>query len=547
MHLLESIINKGGATDRQKHTKEAPLCPEEITPLLKPLSVLVSRIPPLTELQEGMDEFEDVFPLLRDTWFNIAAHDISLASDVGKRHRKELRIIAEHSPPLVAENRFDLLESDIELNTVLRRGTSSHHAHDKKRTLSSELPSLENDIKKLSYSKAVFLNAALLIESLRATAGDCTKSFTYYLDPALGNPEMANCMKAIVEKCVGIYLEKALAANSAKFSAPYIAVRLAETFMACCHKIDRVQQVAAAAATRIITHCPSALCERRSLFTLLDLLSLLWSSCLDEDLDEFEWKSTFTSADGSVSIELADNYEFRQRTLNNLHNLARSWVSAAMNVAPLDVKGLFQTYLSEHEDDGAYGRISLGRSFALEMGSTIPAGNQRLTSIDNHGNTLVNVASDFIAQYTTRQEYRYSEKSTVTEPEAWPLTNQIMNGSVLPPTYLDAVRDIDSALAGLEVQISRDGNVPMEIPRNLLRRAAALLCSGHEVQPSIISHLVNIPFQMLTAEAINMGISLWLGVIHENPKTEARILVEVANAAEQTINRKMGIFDPRFK
>lgn len=507
----------------------------------------MSKIPPLTELIDGTGEFEDVFPLLRDAWFNIAAHDILLTSDVGKRYRKELRTIAEHSPPLVAENRFDLLESDIELNTVLRRGTHSHHANDKKRALSAELPSLENDIKKLSYSKTVFLNAALLIETLRASSGDCTKAYTYYLDPALGSPEMANCMKAIVEKCVGIYLDRALTASSAKFSAPYIAVRLAETFMACCHRVEQVQQVAAAAATRIVTYCPSALCERRSLFALLDLLSLLWSSCLDEEIDEFEWKSTFTSAGGSVRIELADNYEFRQRTLNNLHNLARSWVSAVMNVAPLDVKGLLQTYLSEHEDDGAYGHISLGRSFALEMGSVIPSSNQRLSSIDNHGNTLINVASDFVAQYTTRQEYRYSEKSTVAEREnQWPLTGQTMS-SALSPTYTDAVRDIDGALAGLEVQISRNSKIPMEIPRNLLRRAAALLCNGSEVQPSLISHLVNIPFQMMTSEAINMGISLWLGVIHENPNTEARILVEVANASERTANRKMGIFDPKFK
>jgi phosphatidylinositol 4-kinase A len=38
----------------------------------------------------------------------------------------------------------------------------------------------------------------------------------------------------------------------------------------------------------------------------------------------------------------------------------------------------FQTYLSEYEDDGADGHISLGRSFALEMASLIPLSDQRL-------------------------------------------------------------------------------------------------------------------------------------------------------------------------
>lgn len=30
-------------------------------------------------------------------------------------------------------------------------------------------------------------------------------------------------------------------------------------------------------------------------------------------------------------------------------------------------------------------------------------------AIDRHGDTIINVASDFVAQYTTRQEYRYAD------------------------------------------------------------------------------------------------------------------------------------------
>lgn len=37
-----------------------------------------------------------------------------------------------------------------------------------------------------------------------------------------------------------------------------------------------------------------------------------------------------------------------------------------------------QTYLSESEDDGSYGNVALGRSFALEMGSFIPPSDRRL-------------------------------------------------------------------------------------------------------------------------------------------------------------------------
>ena len=43
-----------------------------------------------------------------------------------------------------------------------------------------------------------------------------------------------------------------------------------------------------------------------------------------------------------------------------------------------DVVDANQTYLSEFDDDGAYGHVALGRSFALEMGSAIPTADQKL-------------------------------------------------------------------------------------------------------------------------------------------------------------------------
>lgn len=68
----------------------------------------------------------------------------------------------------------------------------------------------------------------------------------------------------------------------------------------------------------------------------------------------------------------------------------------------------------------------MGRSFALEMGSLIPQSDQRLGkvscniisglvltlasgSIGNHGGDSINIASGFIAQYTARQKYPYSD------------------------------------------------------------------------------------------------------------------------------------------
>ncbi|KAK2750110.1 phosphatidylinositol-4- kinase [Myotisia sp. PD_48] len=498
VYLLEHIVNQGAVIDKEKsHPNDAESTAQQIVPLLKPTAILLSKIGPLENLPAGVCDNEDIIYLLRDAWFNIAAHDISLASDIGRANYDDLLVLAEYSPSLVSENRTELLESDIELNTVLRRGQNPQATVDKKRTLSAQLPALDTDIRRLTYPKALFLNAALLIETLRATSGTCTGVYTYFLDPIVSSGEMGNCMKAIADKVVTIYLERILRSTHTKFSAPYIAQQLADTFIACCHRIKKVQQVACLAASRIVHSCPSSLCEKRSLFTLLDLLSLLWSSCLEEDLDEFAWKSCFVSPSRKVQIELSDNYEFRRYTLNNLHKLSRSWVVGVMNIAPLDIKGLLQTYLSDYEDDGAYGHVSIGRSLALEIGATIPFSNSRL-----------------------------DDRSTLTED------------------YPGTVQD---ALEALESRIRQEKKLSLDLPRHILRKAAALLCNSDGIQTALISHLVNIPFQIFTRESIKTGISLWLGVINENPRTEPRIIVEVAQAWERTIHHKQGIFDANFK
>lgn len=161
--------------------------------------------------------------------------------------------------------------------------------------------------------------------------------------------------------------------------------------------------------------------------------------------------------------------------------------------------------------------------------------------------SLVNVASDFIAQYTTRQEYRYSELSRPGGPVG--KSNRISRSTLIysQPDVRAAVREVEAVLAGLLSKTRQAEAIPPDELREALRKAAALLCSGSDAEPSIVHYLVNIPFEIFTKESIKFGISLWLGVINENPRTESRILAEIAEAWERTIKRKKGIFDPSFE
>ncbi|KAK8168122.1 hypothetical protein BKA80DRAFT_300117 [Phyllosticta citrichinensis] len=542
---LEDIVSKGDAHGAVEgtHLADTEISAQEIAQLLAPLAILTSEN---ASTAEDYIEDETFISLQRDAWFNVAVHGFSLTSPLGKRYLNDLRILAQHSPTLITENRTDQLESDVELNTVLRRGKSGEHIIEQKRRLMELLPSCEADIKSLSYPEVVFLNTVHLVEGLRASSGDCTKILNYFIDPRLRGKEIGNCMVAIAEAGVRSYLTKTLSGSFQAFSAPYVAQQLAVVFTGCCHRILQAQKVAIHCADIIIQQIPSALCQRTSLFALLELLTMMWASCLECEIDEYEWTSTFKSPVENISIELSDNYSFRRNTLIQLQNRARVWVLSVMDIAPLDIKGLLQTYLSDYDDDGAYGHVSLGRSFALEMGSVIPSTDQRLGAIDRERELNINTASDFVAQYTNRQEYRYVE--TISDHnDAW-----IRFGNTADPLMRRANMHHDSmeaarlVLADLEQRTLGNKHVSIVELRDVLRRAAALLCRSPRDECAVAHHVIGVPFAVFNKQSIKLGISLWMSIIKENPRMESRILVEIAENFEKTVRRRLGMFNESY-
>jgi phosphatidylinositol 4-kinase len=544
-HLLESVVSMGDAHQSQS-TREADVevAAREIAQLLHPTAVLMSN----NDLASDDTLSEDTLSLLRDAWFNIVVHGFTTNTDRGKKYLNQLRHMAIHSKPLVTEQRGEQVESDIELNTVLRRGMSFEHESTQKKRLSSLLPAKASEIGGLSYRKVIFMQAAYLVETLRADSGDCTKALIYFLEPSMRRGDMSSTMEAITITVMDTYLRKTLTGTNPHFSAPYVANQLVLIFSGCCYRIERVQQAAMICADRIIRDVPSALCQESSLFALLELLSLMWSSCLEAETDEYEWKSSFASSRGRVTVELSDDYTLRRRTLNHLHKKAKGWVTAVMSIAPLDIKGLLQTYLSECDNEGAYGHVSLGRSFASEMGAIVPSTDQRLAAIEHLGNININTASDFIAQYTTRQEYRYAEALAEHDEEWMQLMNfngrqwRRLSASKSEQDCLDAL----TVLAHLEARIMNQKYVAVGELRDILRRAAALLCRSKKDECAIVRYLVSIPFGIFTTQSIKLGVSLWLGVINENRRMEPRIFMEIAQQWESTVNRRLGIFNSKF-
>ena len=343
INLLELIVSKGDVHESDNtHQRDVELAAREIVELLPPLAILVSRLDSDSYLYQDAN----IRRLYREAWFNIVVHGISTKSGVGQQYAQYLRILANRSPPLVAEDHTEQFESEIELNTVLRRGMNPPHTAEQKKRLISILARCESDIRGLSYPKVIFLSAAYLVEILRADTGECAQILPFFLDPSLNGSAMENCMVAIADEVMAVYLSKTLHEYHSFNSAENVAMQLALMFTGCCHRIIRVQQIAASCADKIINRMPSSLCQRSSLFALLELLTILWTGCLDGELDEYNWKSTYTSTRGNVSVNLSDNYSSRKSTLNAFYRKAKSWVMTVINIAPMDVKGLLQVIIT---------------------------------------------------------------------------------------------------------------------------------------------------------------------------------------------------------
>ncbi|GAB7357443.1 hypothetical protein MBLNU459_g8368t1 [Dothideomycetes sp. NU459] len=544
VHILDSVVSTSDAQTRDgKSSVNEKLAVGQIAQLLPPWAALAVSNP--TERAE-YDNWDQITALSRDAWFNLVAHDFVFGSRLGKAYHNELQTIAWYTPSLIDMNRTSSQESGIDLNTVLRRGMGPQHAAQMKVQMANALPAHEADIRTLDYGELTFLNAAHLVGTLRAESGDCTRTMEYFPDPKFKTGPLSNCVLGVALKSVDTYLTTTSSGRNQTFAAPELALQLAKFFEGCCHRIDKVQHVAMSSADRIINQVPSALCQRTSLFALLELLTLMWTSCLEAETDEYEWKSTYTSTKGNVSVHLSDDFAFRQVTLRTFHQRCRKWVSNVMELAPLDMKGLLQTYLSDYDDEGAYGHISLGRSFAVEMGSLIPVTDQRLGAIDRQRDLGINTASDFVAQYSTRQEYRFIDAIGKQDEESMAYDRSGI-AAFSRPALDGQTREAAVALKEVDRRIRKHEQVSSAELRSVLRRAAALLCNVNVDRSSLIQLLVGIPFTLFTKQSLKLGISLWMGVVKENAKQESRILAEIATNWEMTVQRKRGIFSQSFQ
>ncbi|KAG5357411.1 Phosphatidylinositol 4-kinase stt4 [Yarrowia sp. C11] len=525
--LLFGIVSKGEVAKDDRSQNEVNAVAEEIGIYLPPLAHLLPEYPePALDLSSN----PDLQTLFRNAWFNMVVHGYAPNSDITKKYQSELENIARSTPPLVSDNSPNKMESDLELNTVLRRGSSRSNVNNQKANM-AKVFSMNNsfEIRSLHYPKLMFIAATMLVETLRAGTGNCGKVLMYFGDKGFNSGETGRHMAGIATDVTKVYIMKVLRGHSPPFTAQAVAEQIKEMLVCCCHRVAAIQDVAFACTDLLIRSVPSALCQKQSLYALLELLTLLWGSCIDAETDEYEPRSVFKSnKEGlDITLELSDSYSARQYTLKRFQGAARQWVQFAMAKLTADMKSLLQSYLVDMEGSRDFEHVSLGCSFALEMGGSVTGTDRQLASLKAVNDIPTDTVSGFLSQYMWRNEFRD-------------------DGAALTLSSGDAASDLRynfySRVASITEKLDNKAYVaPVEVKNLLFSGASYLSRVGHKgVDAARL--LVQIPFRTFSETSIKTGISMWLWIASEIPALEYVILAEVYRGWETTVHDHVGLY-----
>lgn len=523
--LLLSIVGRGDVQVLEHHRSHNEISEigDQIAIYLKPLAELLPNV----YADEKPLNIKDtkIINLFRNIWFNMVVHGYSLNSKNVKIYSLELERISYSTPPLASELSWDRTETSLELNTVLRRGSSNHNVKDHK----NGLDELFEVHRTMSYPKLMFLSATLLAESFRVRTGDCSKILYYYSDPSVKISGVDKYIGYLSFRIVKDYMHFITLGANKNFSSDHIAEQLTVMLALCCHRVEDLQDAAIQCCDLLITKVPSSLCHQKSLFALFDLLTLLFDSVLDADENQYEPTIAYRAKKTGIRLLLSDDYKWRNDTFKRFSDKSKHWVKSILLKSNVDVKSLIQLYVSGLDKFGPSNKIQYGVSFALDMAGSILINDRELSNISSFQARNLNSLPSFVSQITWRSNF-------ITE---------LLNKVPLH-TREDTDRvfsEIRSKVVDLRYRLEQDStHVSTDETRELLSDIAGLVLICDDNSAELVRYLVEIPFLRFESNSMNAAIGIWFAVMKDKPNVSPLLLSEIAKHWEITISLRQGIF-----
>ncbi|CAK9681436.1 unnamed protein product [Candida parapsilosis] len=524
--LLQSIISKGDVQQLEHHRSHNEISEvgDQIAIYLKPLAEL---LPDVHLGQEPLKiEKTETINLFRNIWFNMVVHGYNLNSKNTKVFKDELERIAYNSPPLASERSWDRTETSIELNTVLRRGSSNHNIKDHKTFLGD----IFEVHRTMSYPKLMFLSATVFCETLRVRTGDCSKILYYFTDPTSKISGIDKYLGPIAFKIVRDYIGLINTGANKQFTADHIANQLTTMLTLTTHPVTEMQDASIQCCDLLINKVSASLCHKKSLFALFDILTLLFQSIADADVHEYDPTTSFRARCTGIKITLSDDYDWRCSTFNRFHEKAKGWVELLLYKSNIDVKSLIQSYVAANEELQYEAPIQFGLSFALKMSGTISSHDRDIQAITYANISALDTTPSIVSQLNWRSNF----------------VSQFMNK--LP---LRTDEESDFAFKAIREKVynikSRLFNEFTENPShdeimNLLTEIAGLTLLSDINNAELVRYMVEIPFILFEPSVMIPASGVWFAVMKDKPKLSMLLLSELAQKWEESIELRKGLF-----
>lgn len=527
--LLTAIVSKGDVQvlDHHRSHNEISAIGDQISIYLKPLAALLPDVhkdeAPLTIKNNK------IVDLFRNIWFNMVVHGYSVNSTHGKTFATELEKIAYNTPPLASEVSWDRTETSLELNTVLKRGSSNHNVKDHRHIVGDVFEISRT----LSHSRLMFLAAALFVESLRVKTGDCHTILKYYSDPSMRTSGIDKYIGSVAFHINKDFIELIHCGADKQFSADNIAEQLTHMLTLCCYGQEDLQDAAIKCCDLLINKVPSSLCHHRSLFALFDVLTLLYDSVMDAEISQYEPTFAYTAYKTGIQLNLPDSYVWRQATFKRLHEKAKHWTTLLLAKCSFDTKSLIQSYVSDPDGQLSRQGIQFGVSFALEAAGSIGPTDRELVHLSQANPAALTLLPGLVAQLTWRSNF----------------VSDLMNRVPLhtPEAAEEAIRELRIQVKSLKHLISDEGqHVPNKDVLDLMSELAGFSLIQNSNLAEAIRYLVEIPFVIFESSIMKGALGIWGAVMKEKPNLSILVLSEITKRWEMSINMKQGVYSTEF-
>ncbi|CAI1595660.1 hypothetical protein SEUBUCD650_0L03510 [Saccharomyces eubayanus] len=519
--LLDSIISSGEVERLEHHRPQTEISrvADQIATYLKPLAALLPD-PGKNPIDISKDEAST--NKFRNAWFNFVIHGYHLNAPIVKENFSALLTIASNSPPLASEFPANNKELSLEMNTILRRGSSNENIKQQKQQITEYFNTNIVQYRTTSSSKIMFLAAAALLETIRCEAGDCSKTLLYFSDASILSGSIEKCIAVLSVSMIRKYAKLIQRGNDAIFNSKMIAQQLNNLLLCLSHREPTLQDAAFHACEIFIRSIPSSLCHHLSLYTLLDMLTALFDSILDSESNKFEPRYEFKLKHSRTKILIPSSASWRTATLSRLHKSAKEWVRIVLNRSNQDAKILLQSYISDLGEYSRLNSVEFGVSFAMDMAGLILPADKELSRLTYYGPEKPNTISGFISLHSWRSKYLFDTAIT-SSPE-------------------DIKRQITISKKNIRKNLSLGNKVVTKDVTDFLDMSTALLILGNGSPASLVYDIVHIPFEVFTSASLKIATNVWLTIITEKPEVAHLLLVDVCYCWMRSIDDNIGLY-----